>query len=224
MNAYTYLIGWSNHGRFYYGAQWNKNADPAALWKTYFTSSTAVKRFREDHGEPDIIEVRKEFGSNSERCRAWEERVLGRLRKSDKKKWMNRSAGSAKWFSPSGMVHAVNLKTGIGVYVSKEEYSANDDLVHKLTGRTCAMSESTLKKMSDAKAGKSLSEHHCKRISESLKGRKVDHSIETRSKISATLKGTVAVVNIVTGERYRVSSEEFKTNPDLRGTRYKFSI
>ena len=221
MNAYTYLIGWTEHGKFYYGAQWNKNADPSALWKTYFTSSAAVKKFRETYGVPDVIEIRKEFGSNAVTCRSWEERVLKRVRKFNSGKWLNRSAGSSKWFSPSGMVYAINTKTGTGVYVSTAEYSANGDLVHILTGRNNVMKDSTIKKMSDAKIGKRLSEHHCNRISESLKGRTVIHSSETCSKISNKLKGTVAVVNMLTGERYRVSGEEFKSNPNLKGTRYK---
>ena len=83
------------------------------------------------------------------------------------------------------------------------------------------MKDSTLEKMSNAKIGKRLSEYHCNRISESLKGRTVVHSSETCSKISNTLKGTVAVVNTLTGERYRVSSDEFKSNPILKGTRWK---
>ena len=221
MNAYTYLIGWSGLNKFYYGAQWNKNADPSALWKTYFTSSTAVKRFRETHGEPDVIMIRRTFGDEATKCRDWEERVLRRARKDASKKWLNRSAGSSKWFSPSGMVHAIDIKTGIGVYVTTAEYAENDNLVHVLTGRKSMMKSSTIKKMSDAKKGKRLSEYHSKRISESLKGRTVIHSKETRSKISNTLKGTIAVVNVLTGERYRVSRKEFKENPNLKGTRFK---
>ena len=221
MNAYTYVIGWSHLNKFYYGAQWNKKADPSALWKTYFTSSTAVKKFRELHGDPDVIEIRKEFGTDAAQCRNWEERMLRRLRKENTGKWLNRSAGSSKWFSPSGMVHAIDTRTGIGVYVSTTEYAENENLVHKLSGRTSMMKDSTLEKMSKAKIGKRLSEYHCNRISESLKGRTVVHSSETCSKISNTLKGTVAVVNTLTGERYRVSSDEFKSNPILKGTRWK---
>jgi len=52
---YTYLIGWTAHNKFYYGARWSNDCDPSDLWQTYFTSSRHVKRFRDEHGEPDIV-------------------------------------------------------------------------------------------------------------------------------------------------------------------------
>ena len=99
MNAYTYLIGWSKHGKFYYGAQWNKKANPDDLWKTYFTSSNRVKKFRERHGEPDVIEIRKTFGEDGSACRLWEERTLMRLKKNTWGKWLNTRVYNKGWFS-----------------------------------------------------------------------------------------------------------------------------
>lgn len=51
----------------------------------------------------------------------------------------------------------------------------------------CEFSEETLKKMSDAKKGKSLSEEHRKHMSEAQTGRK--HSLETKLKMSLSQKG-----------------------------------
>ncbi len=58
---YTYIIGWSLYNKYYYGVRYAKNCNPNDLWKTYFTSSKYVKEFRNNHGEPDIIQVRKTF-------------------------------------------------------------------------------------------------------------------------------------------------------------------
>lgn len=58
---YTYLIGWTEHNKWYYGVRFAKNCHPNELWKTYFTSSKHVISFRNTFGEPDIINVRKTF-------------------------------------------------------------------------------------------------------------------------------------------------------------------
>lgn len=75
MTPYTYLIGWSHHNIWYYGAQWNKQSSPKALMTTYFTSSKIVKQFIHSHGLPDIIQIRKIFNS-TQKCKTWESRVL----------------------------------------------------------------------------------------------------------------------------------------------------
>ena len=88
--AYTYLIGWSEQNRFYYGARWAKNCSPADLWSTYFTSSKHVKTFRKQYGDPDIIEVRKTF-DNAEQCREYEHKTLRRLNVLKEDKWLNKN-------------------------------------------------------------------------------------------------------------------------------------
>lgn len=76
---YTYLIGWSEHHKFYYGVRYSKKCHPGDLWKLYFTSSNRVKQFRKDYGEPDIIIVRRTFESVTE-ARSWEIKVLQRMK------------------------------------------------------------------------------------------------------------------------------------------------
>lgn len=75
---YTYLIGWSNHEKYYYGVRFKKNCHPIDLWTTYFTSSKYIKEFRNLYGEPDIIQIRHIF-TNSEKARKWESKVLKRM-------------------------------------------------------------------------------------------------------------------------------------------------
>jgi len=54
---FTYLIGWSEFNKFYYGVKYSKKGHPNDLWTTYFTSSNSVKNFRIKNGEPDIIKI-----------------------------------------------------------------------------------------------------------------------------------------------------------------------
>lgn len=89
---YTYLIGWSKHNKWYYGRRTALYCNPSELWKTYFTSSNSVKKFREQYGEPDIIEIRKIF-SDINRARIWEDTVLRRLKVVRSSKFLNRRNG-----------------------------------------------------------------------------------------------------------------------------------
>jgi hypothetical protein len=86
--AYTYLIGWSIHNKWYYGVRYAKNCKPEELWKTYFTSSKHVKQFRLKRGEPDIIEIRKIF-KDKYKAVLWEQKVLKRLNVEKNKKFLN---------------------------------------------------------------------------------------------------------------------------------------
>ena len=85
---YTYLIGWSQHNKWYYGVRYSKKCNPEDLWKTYFTSSKKVQEFRKQYGDPDIIQVRKIF-DNPIKAKSWEDRVLMKLKVESSEKWLN---------------------------------------------------------------------------------------------------------------------------------------
>lgn len=92
---YTYLIGWTAHNKWYYGVRFadyseNDTANPSELWVSYFTSSKHVQRFREQFGEPDLIEIRKTF-TNKETARLWEHKVLRRLKVTLREDFLNQS-------------------------------------------------------------------------------------------------------------------------------------
>lgn len=91
MNCYTYLIGWSLMGIYYYGAQYRNMANPKDLWVKYFTSSKTVKIFRSIYGEPDIIQIRRTFGTNRNLCLIWETKVLRRMKAKTNPKFLNLS-------------------------------------------------------------------------------------------------------------------------------------
>ena len=91
---YTYLIGWSNHNKWYYGVRYAQNCNPQDLWDTYFTSSKHVKKFREECGEPDIILIRKIFDTKDSAI-LWEEKVLQKMNVRNNDKWLNKNDCSA---------------------------------------------------------------------------------------------------------------------------------
>lgn len=93
---FTYLIGWSEHDIWYYGRRTAKKCHPSDLWKIYFTSSKLVKAFREQHGEPDIIEVRKTF-DDSKDCTRWESKVLQRIDAQHDFRFLNQRNSDEKW-------------------------------------------------------------------------------------------------------------------------------
>lgn len=86
---YTYLIGWSKLDLWYYGVRWAKGCNPSDLWGSYFTSSSVVAEMRLTHGEPDVVEARKTFSASLD-ARAWEEKVIDRMKCVESPRWLNR--------------------------------------------------------------------------------------------------------------------------------------
>lgn len=92
---YTYLIGWSQHNKYYYGVRISDSVvNPEYdLWNVYKTSSKVVKAFYKQHGEPDIIQVRRTF-VNKEDALKWERKVLKRMDVVNNPKFLNMNNGS----------------------------------------------------------------------------------------------------------------------------------
>jgi hypothetical protein len=90
---YTYLIQWSKTGMKYYGVRYGKNCQPEDFWVSYFTSSISVAEYISQHGEPDIIQIRKTFLGNSRvsDARLWEHKVLRRLKVIERSDFLNKS-------------------------------------------------------------------------------------------------------------------------------------
>ncbi len=76
---FTYLIGWKEHNKWYYGVRYVRNCHPDDLWTSYFTSSKLVKKMRKEFGDPDVIEVRQTFPTDT-LAREWEFIVIRRMR------------------------------------------------------------------------------------------------------------------------------------------------
>ena len=93
---YTYLIGWSNFDKWYYGCRYAKNSTPEDLMTSYLTSSRTVKKFIDENGPPDVIQIRRVFNDPID-ARLWESKVLDRLNAARNSKMLNKRNGSWKW-------------------------------------------------------------------------------------------------------------------------------
>ena len=80
----------------YYGARWASGCSPSDLFVTYFTSSVYVKKYIEDFGMPDIIEVRRVF-TNHVDVQNWENKVIQRLKAVARDDYLNKNYGSKGW-------------------------------------------------------------------------------------------------------------------------------
>jgi hypothetical protein len=109
---YTYLVGWSNLNKWYYGRRTAKGCSPSDLWVKYFTSSKEVIKFRELNGEPDVIEIRKVF-SNADSCKKWESKVLRRIDAQHNESFLNKKNGDENWDTTG--------RTDLGKYERTEE-------------------------------------------------------------------------------------------------------
>ena len=90
--SYTYLVGWTEHDKYYYGVRCANKCQPDDdLWTHYFTSSKVVAAFRVEHGEPDVIKVDKMF-DDRESASEYELQYLMENNAVYSDKWMNQAA------------------------------------------------------------------------------------------------------------------------------------
>ena len=107
---YTYLIGWKDQYKFYYGVRYAKNCSPDELFVKYFTSSAFVKKMIKEFGTPDIIQIRKIF-NDAGQARAWEHKVLRRMKVVESNIWINKTDNKSIAPMP-GELNPMFSKTG----------------------------------------------------------------------------------------------------------------
>ena len=100
--AYTYLIGWKAHDKYYYGMRYANDLAPNDdLWSVYKPSSVYVHKFVEEFGEPDVIRVHKEFEDKDE-AYLFETRFLRRVDAVNNERWLNQNiAGRPQGGTPA---------------------------------------------------------------------------------------------------------------------------
>ena len=156
MNIYapfTYLVGWSELGLYYYGSMSRQHrpvANPDIMWKKYFTSSKYVQKIRKKHGEPDIIQIRRVFDCGI-KCRMWERKVLQRLNVLQSDKWLNKNVGGTFLYDDEVRSVMREKKLGAKNYMYGKTHSTE-----------------AREKISLARSGIDLSEEHKKSISSGL--------------------------------------------------------
>lgn len=107
---YTYLIGWTKMGKWYYGCRYAKKCHPKELWVSYHTSSKYVKQMRKEFGEPDVVQVRKTFSDGDAR-RSWEEKVIRRMKCVKSENWLNKANAGKEW-NTAGQINSTVFKPG----------------------------------------------------------------------------------------------------------------
>ena len=113
MNIYipfTYIIGWSKHKKFYYGAKYAQGCQPSDLWTTYFTSSKLVEDYRKRFGEPDIIKIHKTF-SDKDSCVLFESSYLEKIDAKNQSIFLNQSNGGGGDFYKKKVTEKEKEKT-----------------------------------------------------------------------------------------------------------------
>jgi hypothetical protein len=96
-NPYVYHISWSNQNKHYIGVRFRKGCNPSDLWVSYFTSSKHVKKFREEFGEPDLIEILETF-TNADDARSAESKYIQNFDAVKSKDYLNKHNPNEKWF------------------------------------------------------------------------------------------------------------------------------
>lgn len=206
MKYYTYLIGWKNLNKWYYGVKYSKDADPKLFWKEYFTSSLVVESVRRENGEPDVIQIRKVFG-DQDKARRWEHKVLRRLKVVVNDKWLNRTDNIC--FDSKLMSDIGKTKTG----EKNNFYGKNHSDEYKT-------------KMS-IKQKSLMTEEKRKKISEAIKRKHANgeykhiYNEETSKKISDSNKGQVPWNKggkLTEEHKKKIGESEKKTKSLLKGT------
>ena len=159
---YTYLIGWKEQQKYYYGVRYAKNCSPEDFWTKYFTSSPAVSAMRLTHGDPDIIQIRKTF-STKEQARQWETRVLTRMNVVIREDFLNKNDAPAPPINNRVMTAETKEKIG-SANRGKPKSEAHKQKIREARARQVntrkgiPTSEETKQKLREANLGKTYSE------------------------------------------------------------------
>lgn len=156
---YTYLLKWSSTGMKYYGVRYADNCNPNDLWETYFTSSLYVSDYIEEHGEPDIIQIRKTF-DNPKSALLWESKVLTKLDAAGRADFLNKSNGFGKFDPTDPDIRKRKSKSATKWQTGKKRGPASqhrkDAISKALTGRSLSLAHR--KNISKSQTGRLLSE------------------------------------------------------------------
>lgn len=172
--AYTYLIGWTQHDKWYYGMRYAHKCPPVEdLWHKYKTSSKYVRQFVEQFGEPDYVKVHKIFDTKEDSY-LYETRFLKRVNAIHSPRWLNQNImGKPQGGSPAHMAVMLGFK-------QSEEHKRNRGIYDSKSDIHCERISKSMRADGNPMYGLKGSDHP--RYGKT-------HSEETKAKISAALKG-----------------------------------
>jgi hypothetical protein len=202
IKPFTYIIGWTSLDKFYFGVRYKKGCSPDDLWDTYFTSSKHVKRFREVHGEPDIIKICKIFDCKTQ-ARMAEHEYLKRVNASTNKRYLNKSNSDGKF---------------INYEWTDERKRKHSEL---MTGRKYApRSKECRESISKANKGRKriFTEEHLA----ALKG--IPKTEDHKKKISEAQKGLMSAYDIVENKVVKIMKDIYHMNKDRYLNLYKAKL
>lgn len=233
MTPYTYLIGWKKQNKYYYGVRYAKDCKPAELMITYFTSSNEVSKMIEQHGNPDVVQVRKTFNS-VDTARSWEHTVLRRMKVVESDQWLNKTDNKSIVPMPGelnpmygktgtlshryGTQHSEQAKQIIGEKSKKKRGNMPTEFSEKMRSIVSGRkhTDDTKNKIKEKLTGRSFSEEHKKNISKNhadVSGNNNSffgkhHSAEAKAKMSEQRRGLKWMHNKSTGQRSLVKAGE----------------
>lgn len=179
---YTYLIGWTSLNTWYYGVRFAENCSPNDLWVKYFTSSEYVRSFIEEHGQPDIIKIRKTFKNKKDAIK-WEFKVINKLKLHERSNFLNKNCAGAIFLDED--IKEKIRKNSIGNKKTlgyTNEYRRSNGM-KILTGKPKGSKHSVEARKSRSERMKGKPVHpNCKRP------RGINHSAETIEKLKEAAK------------------------------------
>lgn len=95
--AYTYLIGWIAHNKWYYGVRYSEKSHDEDLWESYFTSSKYVHECVKKWGKPDYIRVRLKFKSAKQAIKC-EDKVIQKLELYKRENFLNKAYSGSIYY------------------------------------------------------------------------------------------------------------------------------
>lgn len=214
MIPYTYYIFHRPTRQHYYGVKFAQDADPDLFWKTYFTSSNAVKALIEEYGEKSFdVSIRRTF-NNAKEAILWEAKFLNRIDAKGRKDWLNQHNSDGKFLTQGPLTekHKRNLSNANKGNILSNE--TKKKISNSKKGKTLSaeakrnMSLAKISLMSNMTAderiekygknkGIPLTDEHKSKISNAVKGK--SRSRETKQNISKAFKGRTW--RIVDGKR-----------------------
>jgi hypothetical protein len=212
---FTYIIGWSEHKQFYYGAKWAKGCQPSDLWKSYFTSSKQVEEFRKENGEPDIIEIHKTF-SDKNSCVLFEHNYLTKIDAKNHPLFLNKSNGDKSFYSDTTGMVTVRDENGKTFWVSiNDPRYISGELIHTLKNKE--KTKEHIEKLSIAKKGKSQSQYSIEKRRNSLKGKPRPSYIKEKIGKSNTgkSKGMVSCYSIESNSFIKIEKQKFEKGKNI---------
>ncbi len=227
MKHYTYNIKNVLIDKRYIGRRQCEGQPNKDIGVKYFSSSQDKEFIQDQKDNPQnyTYEVLEEFNTLEEAA-AHEEYLHKYYNVRANSKFYNRSNAASR-FDATGMVPAIDIRTGKGTHIPKEEYYSNDNYKTFTKGKVVIHDKETGEKSRISRTefisnDNFVGNTYGKAVALNIETGKIlqvtKYELADNPKLVSIIKDKVNCKNIKTGENTQVSSTEFNTNPDLVGS------